>query len=131
LRIEYRRLDVIGPGREQVLAIGILFVVQTPATDHDLELRTLRTQALAEMSRLAQAPWSHRADANESGAVLADPGDHFRCEHAGPAHLHPVPRRIEQVSHHLERQDIRLVSSGTPDDPDPGVGAGAGVVSRL
>ena len=28
---------------EQVLAIGILFVVETPTTDHDLELRTLRT----------------------------------------------------------------------------------------
>ena len=60
----------------------------------------------------------------ERGAVQVDPGEHFGHKHPGPAHLHPVPRRVEQVSHHLEPQDIRLVSSGTPYDPDPGVGAG-------
>jgi hypothetical protein len=70
LCIEHRRLDVIGPGREQVLAIGILFVVETPTTDHDLELRTLRTQALTEMPRLAQASWGHRPDAEKRGVVL-------------------------------------------------------------
>ena len=59
---------------------------------------------------------------SERGAVQVDPGDHFGHEHRGPAHLHPVPRRVEQVSHHLEPHDIRLVSSGTPDDPDRGVG---------
>ena len=126
LCIEHRRLDVIGSGREQLLAIGIHFVVETPTTDHDLELRPLRTQALAEMSRLAQASWGHRPDADKRGAVQVDPGEHFGHKHPGPAHLHPVPRRVEQVSHHLETQDVRLVSSGTPYDPDRCVGAGAG-----
>jgi hypothetical protein len=126
LCIEHRRLDVIGTGREQVLAIGILFAVETPTTDHDLELRTLRTQALAEVSRLAQASWGHRSDADERGAVQVDPREHLGHEHSGPAHLHPVPRRVEQVSHHLESQDIHLVSSGTPYDLDRGVGAGVG-----
>jgi hypothetical protein len=107
-----------------VLAIGILFVVETPTTDHDLELRTLRTQALTEMPRLAQASWAHRRDAEEHGAVQVGPGDHFSREHPGPAHLDPVPRRVEQVSHHLEKQGIGLVSSGTPYDPDSGIGAG-------
>jgi hypothetical protein len=114
LCIEHGRLDVIGSGLEQVLAISFLFVVETPTTDHDLELRTLRTQALAEMSRLAQASWGHRPDAEKRGAVQVDPGDHFGHKHPGLAHLHPVPRRVEQVSHHLESQDIRIVSSGTP-----------------
>ena len=41
LGLEHRRLDVIGSGREQVLAIGIYFVVETLAIDHDLELRIL------------------------------------------------------------------------------------------
>jgi hypothetical protein len=114
LHIEHRRFDVIGPGREQLLTIGVHFVMETPTTDHDLELRTLRTQALAEMSRLTQASWGHRPDAEQRGAVLVDPSDHFGHKHPGPAHLHPVPGRVEQGSHHLERQDIRLVPSGAP-----------------
>src|ERR1700737_2985075 len=67
LCIEQRRPDVVGPGRQQVLAIGILFVVETPTTDHDRELRTLRTQALTEMPPLAQAPRAPRPKANEGG----------------------------------------------------------------
>src|SRR4030095_10710419 len=121
LCIEHRRLDVIGPGREQVLAIGLLFVVETPTTNHDLELRTLRTQALAEVPRLAQASWGHRPDANERGAVQVDPGEHFGGEHPGPARLDPIPHRVEQVSHHLESHGIGLVSSGTRQDPNPGI----------
>jgi hypothetical protein len=109
-----RRLDVIGSGREQELAIGIPFVVETPTTDHDLELRTQRAQALTKMPRLAQAAWRYRPDAEERGAVQLDPGGHFRREHPGPAHLDPVPRRVEQVSHHLESHGICLISSGTP-----------------
>ena len=71
--IEHRRLDVIGSGREQELAIGIPFVVETPTTDHDLELRTQRAQALTKMPRLAQAAWRYRPDAEERGAVQLDP----------------------------------------------------------
>jgi hypothetical protein len=104
LCIERRRLDVIGSGREQVLAIGILFVAETSPTDNDLELRTLRTQALAEMSRLAQASWGHRPDAEKRGAVQVDVGEHFGHQHPGPVHLHPVPRRVEQMSQHRDRQ---------------------------
>jgi hypothetical protein len=121
LCIEHRRLDVIGPGREQELAIGISFVVETPTTDHDLELRTLRTQALTQVPRLAQASWRNRPDAEERGAAQVDPGGHFRREHPGPAHLDPVPRWVEQLSHHLESHGICLVSSGTYQDPHPGI----------
>lgn len=74
LCVEHRRLAVIGSGREQELTIGIPFSVETPTTDHDLELWTLRPQALAEMPRLAQAPWGHRPDAEECGAAQIDPG---------------------------------------------------------
>lgn len=56
--------------------------------------------------------------------MQVDPGDHFGREHRGPDHLDPVPRGVQQMSHHLERQGIRLVSCGTRYDPDPGVGAG-------
>jgi hypothetical protein len=73
----------------------------------------LRTQALAEMSRLAQASGSHCPDAEKRGAVQVDPGDHFGREHPGPAHLDPVLGWIEQVSHHLESHRIGLVSSRT------------------
>jgi hypothetical protein len=59
--------DVIGSGREQELAIGVPFVVETPTTDHDLELRTQRAQALTKMPRLAQAAWRYRPDAEERG----------------------------------------------------------------
>jgi hypothetical protein len=53
--------------------------------------------------------------------VQVDPGDHFSCEHPGPAHLDPVPRRVEQLSHHLKSHGICFVSSGTYQDPDPGI----------
>jgi hypothetical protein len=75
------------------------------------------------MPRLAQASWGHRPDAEERGAVQIDPGNHFGREPPRPPHLDLVPRRVEEVSHLLEpRHPPRLEL--TPDDPDPGVGAG-------
>jgi hypothetical protein len=54
--------------------------------------------------------------------VPVDPGEYIGREHRGSDHLDPILRRIKQLLHHLEGHGIRLVSSGTPHDPDPGVG---------
>ena len=75
------------------------------------------------MSGLVQAARSHGPDAEQRGPVPVDPGDHFGREHRGSDNLDPILRRVKQLSHHLEGHGIRLVSSGTPHDPDPGVGA--------
>jgi len=98
LCIEHRCLHVVGSGREEVLALGLLSVVETPTTDHDLDLRTLRPQALAEVPCLAQASGGHRPDADECGAMQVDPGDYVGREPTAPAHLEPVQRRVEQMS---------------------------------